>query len=125
MNSKVAEMVTALATGNASAVDTAFTAVMSEKMNAALDERKIAVASQIYNTESVENSVEESVLDKNLSAELDSVANGADMVTHKGIDYHRRGPTDSTKQPGKWKNSAQTKADAIHQANLKHWSKKK
>lgn len=42
-------MVNALRTGNASEAQSAFAAAMSEKVNAALDQQKIAVAGQIYN----------------------------------------------------------------------------
>jgi len=52
MNSSVNQMVTALATGKMAEANAAFAAAMVEKMNAALDERKIAIASQIYNKES-------------------------------------------------------------------------
>jgi hypothetical protein len=42
-------MITALRTDKASEAQTAFASAMAEKVNAALDQQKIAVAGQIYN----------------------------------------------------------------------------
>jgi|APCry1669189534_1035231.scaffolds.fasta_scaffold03569_7 hypothetical protein len=48
MNSNVTNLVTSLAQGKVSQAQESFARAMSEKMNAALDERKIAIASQVY-----------------------------------------------------------------------------
>ena len=48
MNSKVSQIVTNLATGKTSNANEAFSRIMAEKVNAALDERKVAVAASIY-----------------------------------------------------------------------------
>lgn len=48
MNSKVSDMVVALAQGKASTAQESFSGAMAEKINAALDERKAALAAQIY-----------------------------------------------------------------------------
>lgn len=49
MNTNLIDMVDALRTEKIGNAQEAFQQVMSEKINAALDERKIAVAGQIYN----------------------------------------------------------------------------
>lgn len=49
LSPNVSNLVTSLATGKMSEAQACFSHAMTEKMNAALDERKIAIASQIYN----------------------------------------------------------------------------
>lgn len=49
MNTNLIDMVDALRTDKVAGAQEAFQRAMSEKINAALDERKVAVASQIYN----------------------------------------------------------------------------
>lgn len=49
MNTNLIDMVDSLRTEKASSAQSAFQRTMSEKINAALDKRKAAVASQIYN----------------------------------------------------------------------------
>jgi hypothetical protein len=49
MNTNLIDMVDALRTDKISNAQEAFQRAMSEKINASLDERKIAVAAQIYN----------------------------------------------------------------------------
>lgn len=49
MNTNLIDMVDGLRTDKIANAQEAFQRAMSEKINAALDERKIAVASQIYN----------------------------------------------------------------------------
>lgn len=51
MNTHLVNLVDALRTENAGAAQTAFERAMAEKVNAALDQQKVAVAAQIYNTE--------------------------------------------------------------------------
>ena len=50
MNSKVSQMIVSLAQGKASNAAESFNSVMAQKINDALDERKVAVAASIYNT---------------------------------------------------------------------------
>jgi hypothetical protein len=52
MNSKVNQMIVSLATDKVADAKLDFESVMSEKINAALDERKIAIASEIYSKKS-------------------------------------------------------------------------
>lgn len=49
MQSKLISMIDALRTGKSGDAQSAFEAAMSEKVNAVLDQHKIAVAGQIYN----------------------------------------------------------------------------
>ena len=49
MNSKVSDMVVALAQGKASTAQESFSGALAEKINAALDERKASLASELYN----------------------------------------------------------------------------
>jgi len=49
MNTNLIDMVDALRTDKVAGAQEAFQRAMSEKINAALDERKVAVATQIYN----------------------------------------------------------------------------
>ena len=49
MNTNLIDMVDGLRTDKIANAQEAFQRAMSEKINAALDERKIAVAGQIYN----------------------------------------------------------------------------
>ena len=49
MSQNLISMIDALRTGKAADAQTAFSAAMSEKVNAALDAAKVQVASQIYN----------------------------------------------------------------------------
>lgn len=49
MNTNLIDIVDSLRTEKVSDAQSAFQRAMSEKINAALDERKAAVASQIYN----------------------------------------------------------------------------
>lgn len=49
MNSNLISMLDSLRTGDASGAQESFNKAMAEKVNSALDERKMAVASQIYN----------------------------------------------------------------------------
>lgn len=84
-------MIDALRTGDASGAQDSFNRAMSEKINAALDDRKMAVASQIYNAaveESVE-STEEEVIDE---AAVDAKGHKSDTggLTQKGRDYYNR-----------------------------------
>lgn len=45
-------MLVSLATDKTSAAQSAFSSIMAEKINDALDERKVAIASQLYNSQS-------------------------------------------------------------------------
>lgn len=49
MQSSLISMIDALRAGKSGDAQTAFNTAMSEKVNAALDQHKIAVAGQIYN----------------------------------------------------------------------------
>lgn len=49
MNNNLISMIDALRAGKSGDAQTAFNAAMSEKVNAALDQHKVAVAGQIYN----------------------------------------------------------------------------
>lgn len=49
MNSDITTMIKALASGKASEANENFTNVMAEKINAILDERKVSLASEMYN----------------------------------------------------------------------------
>lgn len=84
-------MIDALRTGDASGAQESFNRAMSEKINAALDDRKMAVASQIYNA-AVEESVEpsdEEVIDE---AAVDAKGHKSDTggLTQKGRDHYNR-----------------------------------
>ena len=84
-------MIDALRTGDASGAQDSFNRAMSEKINAALDDRKMAVASQIYN-QAVEESLElpeEETLDE---AAVDAKGHKSDTggLTQKGRDHYNR-----------------------------------
>lgn len=84
-------MIDALRTGDASGAQESFNRAMSEKINAALDDRKIAVASQIYNQaveESVELSEEESIDEAAVDAKGHKSSTGG--LTQKGRDHYNR-----------------------------------
>lgn len=49
MDTNLTSMIMALANGKASEANHSFTRAMTEKMNAALDERKISMAGEVYN----------------------------------------------------------------------------
>lgn len=49
MSNDITSMIKALANGTASEANTTFTRVMTEKINAVLDERKQSLASELYN----------------------------------------------------------------------------
>ena len=49
MDTNLTSMIVALADGKASEANHSFTRAMTEKMNAALDERKISMAGEVYN----------------------------------------------------------------------------
>ena len=49
MSTDITSMIKALANGKASEANTTFTRVMTEKINAVLDERKVSLASELYN----------------------------------------------------------------------------
>lgn len=49
MSNDITSMIKALANGKASEANTTFTRVMTEKINAVLDERKVSLASELYN----------------------------------------------------------------------------
>ena len=49
MDTNLTSMIVALADGKASEANHSFTRAMTEKMNAALDERKVSLASELYN----------------------------------------------------------------------------
>ena len=49
MSNDITSMIKALANGKASEANTGFTRVMTEKINAVLDERKVSLASELYN----------------------------------------------------------------------------
>ena len=49
MSNDITSMIKALANGKASEANTMFTRVMTEKINAVLDERKVSLASELYN----------------------------------------------------------------------------
>jgi hypothetical protein len=51
MNDSVKNMISAIRTGNTSKSLESFQSAMGERVNSALDERKIAIASQLYNTQ--------------------------------------------------------------------------
>lgn len=91
MSSNIYSMIDALRTGDASGAQESFNRAMSEKINAALDDRKMAVASQIYNA-AVEESVEpsdEEVIDE---AAVDAKGHKSDTggLTQKGRDHYNR-----------------------------------
>lgn len=50
MNSNLINLIDALRTDKSGDAQSAFERAMTEKVNAALDERKVAVATNIYNT---------------------------------------------------------------------------
>lgn len=84
-------MIDALRTGDASGAQESFNRAMSEKINAALDDRKMAVASLIYN-QAVEESLElpeEETLDE---AAVDAKGHKSDTggLTQKGRDHYNR-----------------------------------
>jgi hypothetical protein len=84
-------MIDALRTGDASGAQESFNRAMSEKINAALDDRKMAVASQIYNQaveESVELSEEEAIDEAAVDAKGHKSSTGG--LTQKGRDYYNR-----------------------------------
>lgn len=91
MSSNIYSMIDALRTGDASGAQESFNRAMSEKINAALDDRKIAVASQIYNQaveESVELSEEESIDEAAVDAKGHKSSTGG--LTQKGRDHYNR-----------------------------------
>jgi hypothetical protein len=49
MNNDITTMIKALASGKASEANENFTRVMTSKINAVLDERKVSLASELYN----------------------------------------------------------------------------
>jgi hypothetical protein len=49
MSNDITSIIKALANGKASESNTTFTRVMTEKINAVLDERKVSLASELYN----------------------------------------------------------------------------
>jgi len=61
LSTNVSNLVSSLAKGKMSEAETYFTRAMTEKMNSALDERKIAIASQIYNKPSLESQADKTV----------------------------------------------------------------
>jgi len=84
-------MIDALRTGDASGAQESFNRAMSEKINAALDDRKMAVASLIYNQaveESVELSEEESIDEAAVDAKGHKSSTGG--LTQKGRDHYNR-----------------------------------
>lgn len=84
-------MIDALRTGDASGAQESFNRAMSEKINAALDDRKMVVASQIYNQaveESVELSEEEAIDEAAVDAKGHKSSTGG--LTQKGRDYYNR-----------------------------------
>ena len=91
MSSNIYSMIDALRTGDASGAQDSFNRAMSEKINAALDDRKMAVASQIYNQaveESVELQEEESIDEAAVDAKGHKSSTGG--LTQKGRDYYNR-----------------------------------
>ena len=91
MSSNIYSMIDALRTGDASGAQESFNRAMSEKINAALDDRKMAVASQIYNQaveESVELQEEESIDEAAVDAKGHKSSTGG--LTQKGRDYYNR-----------------------------------
>ena len=91
MSNNIYSMIDALRTGDASGAQESFNRAMSEKINAALDDRKMAVAGQIYN-QAVEEAVEaidEDVIDE---AAVDANGHKSDTggLTQKGRDYYNR-----------------------------------
>lgn len=91
MSSNIYSMIDALRTGDASGAQESFNRAMSEKINAALDDRKMVVASQIYNQaveESVELSEEEAIDEAAVDAKGHKSSTGG--LTQKGRDYYNR-----------------------------------
>lgn len=91
MSSNIYSMIDALRTGDASGAQESFNRAMSEKINAALDDRKMAVASQIYNQaveESVELSEEEAIDEAAVDAKGHKSSTGG--LTQKGRDHYNR-----------------------------------
>jgi len=91
MSSNIYSMIDALRTGDASGAQESFNRAMSEKINAALDDRKMAVASLIYNQaveESVELSEEESIDEAAVDAKGHKSSTGG--LTQKGRDHYNR-----------------------------------
>lgn len=84
-------MIDALRTGDASGAQDSFNRAMSEKINAALDDRKMAVASQIYNAaveESVDSTEEEVIDEAAVDAKGHKSSTGG--LTQKGRDHYNR-----------------------------------
>jgi len=91
MSSNIYSMIDALRTGDASGAQDSFNRAMSEKINAALDDRKMAVASQIYNAaveESVDLSEEETLDEAAVDAKGHKSSTGG--LTQKGRDHYNR-----------------------------------
>jgi len=90
MSSNIYSMIDALRTGDASGAQESFNRAMSEKINAALDDRKMAVASQIYN-QAVEESLElpeEAIDEAAVDAKGHKSSTGG--LTQKGRDHYNR-----------------------------------
>ena len=83
-NTNLTSMLMALANGKASEANYSFTRAMTEKMNAALDERKIALASEVYNTvkEDAASAASSAASALNLAAR-DSKGHNAAAEAHK------------------------------------------
>lgn len=91
MSSNIYSMIDALRTGDASGAQDSFNRAMSEKINAALDDRKMAVASQIYNQaveEAVELPKEEAIDEAAVDAKGHKSSTGG--LTQKGRDHYNR-----------------------------------
>ena len=91
MSSNIYSMIDALRTGDASGAQDSFNRAMSEKINAALDDRKMAVASQIYNQaveESLELPEEEAIDEAAVDAKGHKSSTGG--LTQKGRDHYNR-----------------------------------
>ena len=83
-NTNLTSMIVALADGKASEAKHSFTRAMTEKINAALDERKIALASEVYNTvKEAAASAASSAASALTLAARDSKSHNAAAETHK------------------------------------------
>ena len=92
MEPTVADIVTALAQGKMANANESFARMMAQKVNDALDERKVALASQVYN-----QAMDESVEVEESTEELDEYAvdakghkSSTGGLTQKGRDYYNR-----------------------------------
>jgi hypothetical protein len=97
MSQNLISMIDALRTGKAADAQAAFSAAMSEKVNAALDAAKVQVASQIYNkvaedveevAEQAEPIVEEGAAIDEAAVDAKGYKSSTGGLTQKGRDHY-------------------------------------